>query len=265
MEGAARRGARLARIASLLVLMRGLVACTNAYVRPTTSPVWQTSTPGTIAPGTLVTAQINQPLSTDHNRTGDRFTAELLDPLVDGSGQELVARGSQVDGIVRGTKRSAMAGQSADLDLQVTGLEQPGAALLPAPMEIAQSPVELTSATAREVLGGLGGAAVGAGVGVGVDRTQAGVVVGSTFIGLGLGVLAGYLFGMRDAVLPVGSVVTLRVTQPLVVDHPVASAWSVRARDACQSMPAPERPTPAPTAVVVPAGIKPASAPAVGP
>jgi uncharacterized membrane protein YgaE (UPF0421/DUF939 family) len=49
-------------------------------------------------------------------------------------------------------------------------------------------------------------------------------VVGSTFIGLGLGVIAGYLFGMRDATIPAGSVLTLRVTRDVPVEHPVAEA-----------------------------------------
>jgi hypothetical protein len=254
--GAARR-LRCAASFVCISVLAALGGCTNAYVRPTSGPVWRLPERNTVPGGTLASAQINQKLSTETSRAGDRFTVELLDPLLDGNGQEVVARGAIVDGVIRGTKRSRTAGESAELDLQLIGLEQPGETVLPAPLEIAQTPVELTSVIAREVAGGVIGAAAGAGVGVGINSNSAGVVVGSTFIGLGLGVLAGYVFGLRDAELPVGSVVTLRLTHDFHLDHPVAAAWSrpYRPSEAAASTPTPApAPETRPVTAPVPAG-----------
>ena len=138
-------------------------------------------------------------------------------------GDEVVPRGAQIDGVVQGSQRSAYVGEHPGLNLQVVGLESEGGPPSRVPIEVAQSPVEMSSATAREIVGALGGAGVGAAIGVGFDRQSAGVVVGTTFLGLGLGALLGYLFSPRDAILPVGSVVTLRVTRDIRFEKPVAS------------------------------------------
>lgn len=197
-------------------------ACVHGFVRPEAGP--SSAPPLNVVPaGTLVEAQLKQPLSTATNHPGDRFTAELLDPLVDAGGETLAAKGALVDGIVRTTQRSAVAGLPVGLGLAVLGVREAGQETTLVPLEVERAPVDLSSIVGREILGGVLGAAVGAGAGVGIDRQSAGVVVGSTFIGLGLGVLGAYLFGTRDATIPAGSVVTLRVTRDVPVSRPLAA------------------------------------------
>lgn len=221
---------------SRTVPVRSVAACTviallssacarTAYVRPPppTVPAPPT-TPEAVNAGTLAGAQVRQELSTASNRPGDRFTAELLDPLVDGSGRVLVERGSMLQGIVRRTDTSRIAGDAAGLQLQIVGIDEPGQGTVPLPLEVASTPVEIESDVGREILAGLAGAAAGAGAGIAIDKDRSGVVLGSSLVGASVGVLLMYFFGNRQAVLPGGSVVTLRVTQPVQLERPLASA-----------------------------------------
>lgn len=64
-------------------------------------------------PGTWITVRVNEPLSSDHNRAGDTFTATLAQPLVAQGfvvarrGQTIVGRVAEADrgGKVKGTSR----------------------------------------------------------------------------------------------------------------------------------------------------------------
>jgi hypothetical protein len=198
----------------------------NAYVRPTSPFAAQPAEEAeTVGAGTLASAQVKQPISTATSHPGDRFTAELLDPLIDGSGREVVGRGAVLQGVVRGTSRSVIAGSSAGLQLQILGVESPGEGLVQLPVEVADTPVELNSGFGREALGALAGIAVGAGAGIAIDKDRSGVVLGSALVGAGLGALVTYVFGTREATLPSGSVVTLRMVRPLHLAQPVAQEW----------------------------------------
>jgi hypothetical protein len=217
------RGTAEIRIALVTAAILASGAC--ATVRPMTGPstLWHPTSADTVPAGTLLSAQTRQPLSTADSHVGDRFTAELLDPLVGGTGQQLLPRGTLVTGVVKNATRSNGLGSRPTLELQVVGLEPRGEPMVSAPLEFAESPGELTSVTGRTIVGGLAGAAVGAGAGLGINHNQAGVVVGSTFIGLGLGAVAAYFFGPRDAVVPAGSILTLRVMRDLTWTKSIAT------------------------------------------
>jgi hypothetical protein len=209
----------------LLIVAPTASSCArSAYVRPTpTSEASTRQNADVVTPGTLAGAQVRQQLSSSTSRPGDRFTAELLDPLVDGSGHAVVEKGAVLQGVVQGTDTSRFAGDAAGLQLQLLGVEQPGEGIVRLPMEIAASPVEIESGVKREVLAGVAGLAAGAGVGIAIDKDRSGVVLGSALVGAGVGALAMYIFGSRQATLPGGSVVTLRVTQPVQLERPVAA------------------------------------------
>ena len=208
----------------MLIGVLGAAACARgAYVRTEHAPVPVTASPPEAVPaGTLVVGELRQPLSTNMNRPGDRFTVELLDPLVDQQGNEVIGRGAVIEGVVVRADHSSRAGNSAGLDLQIVGFQRQGSPGLPISAEVSNSPITLQSGVGREVLSGLAGAAVGAGAGIAIDKDRSGVVLGSALIGAGVGALLAYVFGSRDAELPAGSIMTLRMTKDLQITPPVA-------------------------------------------
>lgn len=193
----------------------------GAYLRPGAGAV-PPAEPDAVPRGTLAAAQLGQPLSTARSRVGDRFTLELLDPLADGDGREVVGRGATLEGVVRGAGPSRGAGDAAHLELEVLGVRTGGEGLVGLSAEVAAGPLSLESAWRRDVVATLTGAAVGAGAGLAIDRDRSAVVLGSTLVGAGLGALLSYVVGGREAELAAGSILTLRITEELRLSHPVA-------------------------------------------
>jgi hypothetical protein len=69
--------------------------------------------------GTWVTVRVNQPLSSDHNQSGDSFTATLIQPLV--ANGRLVARAGQtVGGVVADSKKAGRVKGTSELGLKLT-------------------------------------------------------------------------------------------------------------------------------------------------
>src|SRR5580692_1150612 len=68
------------------------------YQQPAPAPRYAPSTI-TLPAGTWVTIRVNEPLSSDHNQTGDAFTGTLLEPVI-ANGLLIARRGATVTGIV---------------------------------------------------------------------------------------------------------------------------------------------------------------------
>jgi hypothetical protein len=162
------------------------------------------------AAGALATGQLQQPLSTEASRAGDRFTVELLDPVVDADGREVIGRGALLEGIVRRDARGPAVSGLEPLTLELVGVRVPGEALLPVQAEVASAPVEGPPVWGPGLVGVLAGAAAGSGAGLAIDHDSAGTVLGSAIVGAGLGALGAVLFGPRRGTVPAGSILTLR-------------------------------------------------------
>jgi len=199
-----------ARIAAAAVLAAGC-----AHAAASGAGAETAAAPDQVPAGTLAAAQLRQPLFTGRSRPGDRFTADLLDPLVDARGREVAPRGTVVEGEIG-------ARDAGGTRLRVTGLRREDEAPLPFPAEVVQAPEERPSALRRGLFGALAGAAAGAGAGLAADRQSGAVVGGASLVGAGVGALAGWLFGRGDAEIPAGSVLTVRVTQPFGSPAPAA-------------------------------------------
>lgn len=208
------RSITLLSVGALLVLT---TACGRSAQIRTTPPDIAPARPQVVPAGTLAVAQMHQPLSTNQSQPGDRFTAELLDPLVDGEGREHVAKGTVVEGVVQDTRTSVIAGSGAAIELGVLGVRAKGERVIPVQAEVASSPIALQSSWGRSTLGFLAGAAAGAGTGLAIDSNNTAAVVSATVVGASVGALAAWLFGRRDAELPAGSIVTLRLTEDFAV------------------------------------------------
>jgi hypothetical protein len=76
----------------------------------------------TLPPGTWVTVRVNEPLSSDHNQTGDAFTGTLLEPIV-ANGLLIARRGQTVTGLVSEAKKAGRVSGVSHLGLEITGIQ----------------------------------------------------------------------------------------------------------------------------------------------
>lgn len=192
---------------------------------PATEPAVEEPSPGprmvslTARPGAEFEIELRQPLSTRTNRPGDRFTASVFSPLVDGS-RVIVPTAAIVRGEVTAVQKSGGQGQQAIikiafLDVSFNGETWPLSATV----------VEATPETEGRYSTGDKAARIGAGA---VAGAILGRVIGGnargTVIGAAVGAAAGTAITLAtedvDAVLAEGSVLRLRLDEPLTVEVP---------------------------------------------
>lgn len=85
-------------------------------------PPHYTPTTITLPPGTWVTVRVNEPLSSDHNQTGDAFTGTLLEPVV-ANGLLIARRGATVSGIVAEAQKAGRVSGVSHLKLELSGIQ----------------------------------------------------------------------------------------------------------------------------------------------
>jgi hypothetical protein len=76
----------------------------------------------TLPVGSWVTVRLNEPLSSDHNQTGDAFTGTLLEPIV-ANGLLIARRGETVTGIVTEAQKAGRVSGVSHLKLELTGIQ----------------------------------------------------------------------------------------------------------------------------------------------
>src|SRR5580698_6200596 len=76
----------------------------------------------TLPAGTWITVRVNEPLSSDHNQTGDAFTGTLLQPILV-NGLLIARRGATVTGIVSEAKKAGRVSGVSHLGLEITGIQ----------------------------------------------------------------------------------------------------------------------------------------------
>ena len=134
----------------------------------------------TIPPGTWINIRVDQPLSSDHNRPGDAWTATLTQPIIV-NGRVVALRGQTVGGVVVEAEKAGRAKGTSRLGLDLNELTLADGRQIPVKSRL----MELRGGTSwgRDAVGvgttvGTGaaiGAAVNGGVGAGVGAA-AGVV-----------------------------------------------------------------------------------------
>lgn len=75
----------------------------------------------TIPPGTWINIRVDQPLSSDHNRPGDAWTATLTQPIIV-SGRVVALRGQTVGGVVAEAEKAGRAKGTSRLGLDMNEL-----------------------------------------------------------------------------------------------------------------------------------------------
>lgn len=203
------------RLAIIPLLAVALGACsTTRAVEVEPGPVRPGPQPPTAAAlpaGTMLTVQLDQNLSTDRSRVGERFTATVTEPLVAQSGEVAVPRGSRVSGVITGLSPSANARQPAAVRLNFDRLEVRGRSH-PFAADVVETNVRARYDERRIARDAGIGALAGAGLGAVLGGSLRDALIGGA-LGAGVGSIISLGFGTVDAEIPAGSVMTLQTTQ----------------------------------------------------
>lgn len=165
----------------------------------------------TLPPGTSLRVRLLETLDTRSNRAGDRFTASLAEPLVEGN-RVVVPRGATVSGYITESKSSGRFKGRAVMALRLDTLNFDGRNY-----RIRSTSSSRASAGHKKhhlawIGGGSGGGAlIGAAAGGG-----AGALIGAG-VGAAAGTVGSVITGKRQVRLPVETTLHFRLRSPLTV------------------------------------------------
>jgi hypothetical protein len=165
-----------------------------------------------IPAGTMLTIRIDQRISVKTSRTGDKFSGEVVDPVLASDNSTLVPKGATVSGAVDASHRRGHFKGSSLLELRLTSLRLNGTDYPLETRDMARSKKGKGRRSAGLIAGGSGlGMLVG-----GVATGGVGLVVGG-LVGGGVGTAAAGLTGNRDIEIPAESIVHFKLADDLVV------------------------------------------------
>jgi type II secretory pathway pseudopilin PulG len=166
----------------------------------------------TIPAGTTLAIRIDQRISVKTSRAGDRFTGEIVDPVLASDNSVLVPKGALVGGVVDVSHRRGHFKGRSTLELRLTSLTLNGTKYPLATRDLTRSKKGKGKRSTAMIAGGSGlGMLVG-----GVATGGAGLVVGG-LVGGGAGTAAAGLTGNRDIDIPAESIVHFKLADDLVV------------------------------------------------
>jgi hypothetical protein len=165
-----------------------------------------------IAAGTNLTIRINQHISVKTSHAGDRFSGEVVDPVVGENDRVVIPKGSPVSGVVVQSHRRGHFKGSSILELRLTSLTLNGTRYRLDTSDLTQTKKGKGKRSAAMIGGGAG---VGMLVG-GVATGGVGLLVGG-LVGGGGGTLLSGLTGNRDIDIPAESIVRFKLADNLVV------------------------------------------------
>jgi hypothetical protein len=170
--------------------------------------------PIAVPAGTALAIRIDHTISAKHSRAGEKFTGEIVDPVKDSSGNDVIPKGSPVGGVVViAHKRGHFKGAST-LELRLTSLTLNGQEY---PLET-KDLQEHKKGKGKRTAGLIGG---GAGLGMligGVASGGTGLVIGG-LAGAGAGTAGAGLTGNRDLVIPAESIVHFTLKDDLEIQR----------------------------------------------
>jgi hypothetical protein len=166
----------------------------------------------TIPAGTNLAVRIDQRISVKTSNAGDRFTGELVNPVVDADGKMLAPKGSQVAGVVDASRKRGRFKGASLLELRLTSLTLNGTAYPIVTRDLAEHKKGKGRRSAAMIGGGTGlGMLVG-----GLASGGTGLLIGG-LAGGGAGTAAAGLTGNRDLEIPAESIVHFKLAQDLVL------------------------------------------------
>lgn len=183
---------------------QGAPASAPAPPRPAPPPV-------VIAAGKVLTVTLDQNVSTKENSTGDRFKASLAEPVTV-NGRTVLPVGTKATGTVVQAKSAGRLKGSAILALSLDSLTIHGKRYS---IETSQFEEASKGRGKRSVVGGGGGAAVGAVVGA-LAGGGKGAAIGA-LAGGGAGTAGAAFTGKRDITLPAETRVHFKLEKRLTI------------------------------------------------
>lgn len=166
----------------------------------------------TIPAGSTLTIRIDQRINVKTSRAGDRFTGEIVTPILADDNRVLVPKGAVVGGVVDVSHRRGHFKGSSLLELRLTSMTVNGTEYQLATRDLARS----KKGKGRRSTALIGG---GAGLGMlvgGIASGGVGLVVGG-LAGGGAGTAVAGLTGNRDLDIPAESIVHFKLAEDLVV------------------------------------------------
>lgn len=166
----------------------------------------------TIAPGTYFSIRVNQPLSSDHSKVGDVFTASLAKPIVV-NGVVVADRGQTVAGRVSEVDKGGLLKGSTKLGIELTDITLADGTQVPVHSALVSLSGPGSGPRNAAVIGSttVVGAAVGGAAGFGTGAA----------IGAGAGAAAGIIGVLAAKGVPTiirpEALLTFRMDQPIVV------------------------------------------------
>ena len=167
--------------------------------------------------GTEIEVLLNDTLDAEDARVGDRFSASVRTPLSTAAGVEVLPAGSVVTGLVTGVDDSDHAGDPAYLRINFIRLTV-GEANHPFAAEIidtdlaARAGVQVEDAEDSEAVGAVAGAVIGAVIGGDLLTALEGA-------SLGAGAGSVIALGTTSTVLPAGTLLRIRTTANISLEH----------------------------------------------
>ncbi|MGH7476027.1 MAG: glycine zipper 2TM domain-containing protein [Longimicrobiales bacterium] len=172
--------------------------------------------------GTSFAVRLNQELSTETSRAGQRFTATLSEPIMAADGSVLIPAGATVNGVVTGVQKSGRVGETAVLKLSFESIST-GSRTYPIESTLVDAnPQRRNRTSTREQATKIAaGAAAGAILGRVLGKDTEGTLKGAA-IGAAAGTAVAMGTADVDAVLPTGSRLVIRLDAPVEVSRTVS-------------------------------------------
>ena len=166
-----------------------------------------------IPAGTVISVRTNEPLSSDHNQVGDRFTAVLQQPIIV-NGFVVARRGQTVTGQVQAAVKAGRVKGTSQLALQLTDLTLVDGQQMPVQTQLWKGSGGTShGADAATIAGGTGlGAAIGAAADWG---TGAAIGAGA---GAAAGIAAVLLTRGRPTIVPPEALLSFELVDAVKID-----------------------------------------------
>lgn len=192
----------------------GETAVTSSGNTVTTEPRGSERALGTVSAGSEMSLYSGQRVCTNTNSVGDRFTAQIADPVMGSNGVVIPAGSSAVVEITT-LKRSERSNDNIEIGLRVESITFNGKTY-PVASEVSYAEVERVRGESKVGSDAIKGAAIGAVLGQIIGRRTKSTVIGAAG-GAAVGAAVGAANSKVEGCVPSGGRITLRLTQPLVV------------------------------------------------
>jgi len=168
----------------------------------------------TLPAGNWVTIRLNEPLSSDHNQTGDTFTGTLLEPIL-ANGLLIARRGETVTGMVTEAQKAGRVSGVSHLKLELTGIQLADGRQIQVKTKLIDRKGNTSHGRDAFAIGAT--TAAGAGIGAGVNGgVGAGVGAAAGLVVSTIGVL---LTRGRPTVVYPETPLTFSMETPIVLDN----------------------------------------------